>query len=251
MEARRIEAEGVAARLALQQESQEARERELRQREKTAERHAREQARAFLLEARTRVEEAVGRAQAASDTAAREARRIVEEGIAGLRKAEAEREEPPGRGSPGDVPVGARVRLATGGAGRVVEVRPDGKLVVVAGAVRMVVAPDAVTAAAGNDAAERRRERDQPLRPSADQPGPTEVDLRGMTGDEAEAATIAAVDAAVLAEHPILRIIHGMGTGVVRDRVHRVVRGDRRIARWALAPREQGGSGVTIVEFAG
>jgi DNA mismatch repair protein MutS2 len=79
----------------------------------------------------------------------------------------------------------------------------------------------------------------------------TEIDLRGMTGDEAEAATIAAVDAAVLAEHPILRIIHGMGTGVVRERVHRVVRGDRRISRWALAPREQGGSGVTIVEFAG
>jgi DNA mismatch repair protein MutS2 len=59
------------------------------------------------------------------------------------------------------------------------------------------------------------------------------------------------VDAAVLADHPFLRIIHGMGTGVVRDRVHRVVRTDRRIARWALAPREQGGSGVTIVEFAG
>ena len=72
-----------------------------------------------------------------------------------------------------------------------------------------------------------------------------------MTGDEAEAATVAAVDAAVLAEHPILRIIHGMGTGVVRDRVHRVVRGDSRIAKFALAPRNQGGSGVTIVEFAG
>ena len=78
-----------------------------------------------------------------------------------------------------------------------------------------------------------------------------EIDLRGMTGDEAEAATVAAVDAAVLAEHPFLRIIHGMGTGVVRDRVHRVVRGDRRIAKFALAPRNQGGSGVTIVEFAG
>ena len=34
-----------------------------------------------------------------------------------------------------------------------------------------------------------------------------------MTGDEAEQATVAAVDAAVLAEQPYLRIIHGMGTG--------------------------------------
>jgi DNA mismatch repair protein MutS2 len=78
---------------------------------------------------------------------------------------------------------------------------------------------------------------------------PLEVDLRGLTGDEAEQATIAAVDAAVLAEQPFLRIIHGMGTGVVRDRVRRVVSSDRRVTRFGFAPRNQGGSGVTIVEF--
>jgi len=76
-----------------------------------------------------------------------------------------------------------------------------------------------------------------------------EVDLRGLTGDEAEQATIAAVDAAVLAEQPFLRIIHGMGTGVVRERVRRVVSGDRRVTRFGFAPRNQGGTGVTIVEF--
>ncbi|HEX5575508.1 MAG TPA: Smr/MutS family protein, partial [Gemmatimonadales bacterium] len=76
-----------------------------------------------------------------------------------------------------------------------------------------------------------------------------EIDLRGMTGDEAETATVAAVDAAVLAEQPYLRIIHGMGTGVVRERVRRVVSRDRRISRYGFAPRNQGGSGVTIVEF--
>jgi DNA mismatch repair protein MutS2 len=70
-----------------------------------------------------------------------------------------------------------------------------------------------------------------------------------MTGDEAEQATVAAVDAAVLAEQPFLRIIHGMGTGVVRERVQRVVSRDRRVARYAFAPRNQGGTGVTIVEF--
>jgi DNA mismatch repair protein MutS2 len=76
-----------------------------------------------------------------------------------------------------------------------------------------------------------------------------EIDLRGMTGEEAEMATVAAVDAAVLAEQPFLRIIHGMGTGVVRDRVQRVVSKDRRISKYAFAPRNQGGTGVTIVEF--
>jgi DNA mismatch repair protein MutS2 len=76
-----------------------------------------------------------------------------------------------------------------------------------------------------------------------------EVDLRGLTGDEAEQATLAAVDAAVLAEQPFLRIIHGMGTGVVRERVRRIVSRDKRIRSYAFAPRNQGGTGVTIVEF--
>jgi len=53
----------------------------------------------------------------------------------------------------------------------------------------------------------------------------------------------------VLAEHPYLRVIHGMGTGVVRERVRRVVTGDRRVKSFGFAPRNQGGNGVTIVEF--
>ncbi|MGH7518013.1 MAG: endonuclease MutS2 [Gemmatimonadales bacterium] len=250
--ARQLDAEGLAARLALQQEAQEGRERELRRREKEAERQGREQARAFLLDARERVEAAVAHARdSADDAAAREARRMVEEGVASLREPqdapEGWSDGPMDRG--GAAAVGSRVRLSTGGTGRVAEVRPDGKLVVVAGAMRMVVTPDAVTLAAEERPAAREARR--PIGPSDHQSIPYEIDLRGMTGDEAEAATVAAVDAAVLAEHPFLRIIHGMGTGVVRDRVHRVVRDDRRIAKFALAPRNQGGSGVTIVEFAG
>ena len=61
-----------------------------------------------------------------------------------------------------------------------------------------------------------------------------------MTGDEAEQATIAAVDAAVLAEQPFLRIIHGMGTGVVRERVRRVVSGDRRVDAVRLRAAQSG-----------
>jgi DNA mismatch repair protein MutS2 len=94
-----------------------------------------------------------------------------------------------------------------------------------------------------------RRPADVAPRGSADVAASLEIDLRGMTGDEAEMATVAAVDAAVLAEQPFLRIIHGMGTGVVRDRVQRVVSKDRRVSRFAFAPRNQGGTGVTIVEF--
>jgi DNA mismatch repair protein MutS2 len=141
--------------------------------------------------------------------------------------------------------VGDRVRLAGGGAGQVLEIRADGKLVVAIGAMKMVVDPEQAT----RTAAEKSQAAASPPPAPAATDSLLEIDLRGMTGDEAEMATVAAVDAAVLAEQPYLRIIHGMGTGVVRERVRRVVSGDRRVARFGFAPRNQGGTGVTIVEF--
>ena len=142
------------------------------------------------------------------------------------------------------VEVGTWVRLADGGTGEVLELRPDGKAVVVLGAMRMVTDATGLTVLPGAG-----RKATRPAAPPPPGPASLELDLRGLTGDEAEQATLAAVDAAVLAEQPFLRIIHGMGTGVVRERVRRVVSRDKRVARYGFAPRNQGGTGVTIVEF--
>ncbi|MEP7176207.1 MAG: Smr/MutS family protein, partial [Gemmatimonadales bacterium] len=248
---RGVELDALGARLTLQEESQSAREGELKRREKDAERSARRQARAFLLEARQRVEQALGAARSAADDAAREARRLVEEGIRdqGEELERAERRDP-AEVAPTDreLGIGDRVRLAGGGAGQILELRADGKLVVAMGAMKMVVDADQATRTGGRDAA--RTSSAAASAPSApDSEASLELDLRGMTGDEAEMATLAAVDAAVLAEQPYLRIIHGMGTGVVRERVRRVVSGDRRVAQFGFAPRNQGGTGVTVVEF--
>ena len=127
------------------------------------------------------------------------------------------------------------------------EARSDGKLVVAMGVMKVVV--DAADATRTTAAPAKAVSPSASSAPSPSSPSSLEIDLRGMSGDEAEMATVAAVDAAVLAEQPFLRIIHGMGTGVVRERVRRVVSKDGRIARYGFAPRNQGGSGVTIVEF--
>jgi DNA mismatch repair protein MutS2 len=250
LEDRAIELDSLAARLELQQESQSAREAELKRRERNAEHQGRQQARAYLLEARQRVEEALGTARGAVDeAAAREARRLVEEGIREEAEAleRAESAEPAEEADRAEgFQVGHRVKLAEGPTGKVLEIRADGKLVVAAGAVRMVV-DQAGLSLLSPSAPSAPSARSAPSSPSS--PSSLEIDLRGMTGDEAEMATVAAVDAAVLAEQPYLRIIHGMGTGVVRERVRRVVSQDGRISRYAFAPRNQGGTGVTIVEF--
>ena len=247
--ARVIEFDALAARLTSQAEAQAAREAELKRKEREAEKSGRQMAKSHLMEARQLVEQALTSARAAADdTAAREARRLVEEGVReqGEQLERAERAERTERTKRDEAIVaGDRVRLAGGNAGEVLEVRADGKLIVAIGAMRMVAdAGDAARLVEGRLA---RSSSSSPFSPPS--PSSLEIDLRGMTGDEAEMATVAAVDAAVLAEQPFLRIIHGMGTGVVRERVRRVVEKDRRVARYDFAPRNQGGSGVTIVEF--
>ena len=249
---RAIELDALEARLRTEAESQAARSAELARREKAAEREGRRQAKEYLMDARRLVEDALGAARAAGDdAAAREARRMVEEGIReqGERLAaqDAEIAVAGGAGAESGLSAGDRVRLSGGSTGQVLELRPDGKAVVALGAMRMVTETAGLTVLPGGKPG-------KPAESPASEPAPAgerslEIDLRGLTGDEAEQATLAAVDAAVLADQPYLRIIHGMGTGVVRERVRRVVARDKRIRSYAFAPRNQGGTGVTVVEF--
>jgi DNA mismatch repair protein MutS2 len=253
LEERELDAANQAARLSRQAEQQRTREEELEAREKTAERRAREQARQVLLDARREVEAAVASARAASDEdSVRDARRRLEDAIQAGRDAE-EREA--GRRDlalhGGAVEPGMRVTLPGGSTGEVAEIRPDGRVVVVAGSVRLVLDADAVTAtSAGPSPRAQVRAASAAAREDSGQDGgATEVDLRGLTGEEAEQEILAAIDRAVLADYPYLRVIHGKGTGVVRARVHEVAKRDRRVARFGFAPANQGGSGVTVLEL--
>jgi DNA mismatch repair protein MutS2 len=166
------------------------REREVQARARSLEQAARDQTRAYLLEARRKVEEALGRARAAVDEAtAKEARRLVEQ---------------------------------------------------------------AIDETAGEIAGEKAREGwvslDELRRSTAT--ATTEISLRGLRADEAEARLIKALDDAVLADLPFLRVIHGKGTGALRQLVHDILSADTRVGRFGFAPPNQGGHGVTIVEFA-
>jgi DNA mismatch repair protein MutS2 len=78
----------------------------------------------------------------------------------------------------------------------------------------------------------------------------SEVSLRGLTVAEAEPLLLRAIDDAILADLPYLRVVHGKGTGVLRDFVQAALKRDPRIKRFVFAPANQGGQGVTVVEFA-
>ena len=147
--------------------------------------------------------------------------------------------------APGDA-----VRTPTGATGEILELRPDGTAIVRLGAMKMVAETSALTSTGARPGRPARPDRaDRPEH--ADTAASLEIDLRGLTTDEAESTTLAALDAAILAEQPYLRIIHGKGTGAVRDRVRQLLGADRRVKSFAFPPPNQGGTGVTIVEFTG
>jgi DNA mismatch repair protein MutS2 len=215
---REITLEMREARAAKMSAEAERRDAEVTERQATLEREGREQARRFLLEARKRVEDALGVARAAvSEATAREARRLVERGITD-EATEIQRLEE------ALAAKGWRVRG---------NVEPD---------------PGVGAPAPSRRARASSASPDPPARSAAPV---SEVDLRGMTGEEAREAVARAVDAAILADLPAVRIIHGKGTGVLRRVVDEVLRADRRITGRRLAPPREGGTGVTIAELGG
>lgn len=74
-----------------------------------------------------------------------------------------------------------------------------------------------------------------------------EVDVRGMTTDEAIPHVDRAIDDALLAGISQVRIIHGKGTGALRAGLQAYLKGHRNVASLALADLSLGGAGVTIV----
>ncbi len=76
-----------------------------------------------------------------------------------------------------------------------------------------------------------------------------EVDLRGMTADEAEYTLSGYLDNAFLARLNSVTIIHGKGTGVLKKTVHAYLRTHPHIKSWRLGVFGEGEDGVTIAEL--
>jgi DNA mismatch repair protein MutS2 len=76
-----------------------------------------------------------------------------------------------------------------------------------------------------------------------------EIDVRGMRVSEVDDIVMQALDAAVRADLKELRIIHGKGTGALRERVSEMLRKDTRVASFRLGAWNEGGAGATVAEL--
>ncbi len=77
----------------------------------------------------------------------------------------------------------------------------------------------------------------------------TEIKLIGMRTDEAIAKLDKYLDDAYIAHLPSVRIVHGKGTGALRDAVHQHLKRQKYVKSFKLAEFGEGDAGVTIAEF--
>ncbi len=106
-----------------------------------------------------------------------------------------------------------------------------------------------------SDLERRARQKDTRVEPSAtptfSQPSPgVELDLRGQRVDEMLPRVDKRLDDAFLAGLPFVRIIHGKGTGALKQAVHQQLRGHPLVRSYRLGEQGEGGGGVTVVYLA-
>jgi len=154
------------------------------------------------------------------------------------------------RAGPGD-----SVRIAAGSVG-ILESLPDrkGRVGVRVGGKRLVLPaeqvgrtePEPPSAARGRVSVERSE-------PSADDAGigggTLTCDLRGERVDAALDRLSETLDRAAADGRDGVRIIHGIGTGALRAAVREFLQASAYVARFQAADRDDGGEGVTRVEF--
>jgi len=78
----------------------------------------------------------------------------------------------------------------------------------------------------------------------------SELYLRRLTVDEALFRLDRYLNSAFVAGLPIVRLIHGKGTGTLRQAVREELKNHPLVKSFRPAEREEGGDGATIVELA-
>ncbi len=160
---------------------------------------------------------------------------------------------------PGEIRVGLRVYVPRLRAeAEIVEVLGGGQLRVAAGALKLGTTVSEVRAAHASPAAAPAPRREKARKPSfeldaaADPDVPIQtsdntVDLRGLRAHEATAMAEQFLDRTMGAGRKVAFLIHGHGTGALREAVREALRASHYVARMRPGEQGEGGDGVTVV----
>jgi DNA mismatch repair protein MutS2 len=221
---------------------EETREKDLRARLKSLER--------FLRESQGRVEELLSRLNERTEleearTAYREVSALREATRAEERAVERAEDERPLPAE--EIVVGKAVHVRSLRAdGRILQLAPPDKVTVDLGGIRVQTEAADLTAPRSLPRPERERPR-IPL-PSPE-PVSLQLNVRGMTVSEALREVEAYLDRLLRADIRAASVLHGKGTGALREAVRSYLASSRSVQAFRSAPAQEGGDGVTLFEI--
>ena len=218
----------------------------------------------FLRDGQKKAEEALARLRSTEVQSAEQAKAELRE-IAELRaevaeqRAAIEEVSRPEPLPPEMVEVGQLVHVrSVDGNGRIVHVDARGKVIVdLDGGIRVsteagdLELPRAPKKRLGGLGPSGLGERAVAMRRPRPSQVPLQLDLRGMTVSEALREVEAYLDELLRADLRNARILHGKGTGALREAVRAYLASCSFVSSFKYAPPNQGGDGVTEIELAG
>ena len=260
MEAARLEAEQLRQETQAIKQQSEAFNAQLREEREKAMEQARREAQAIIEDARRTANAATEEIKALKKQLAdggdtqginqrqAELRRNLNDAEAKLRANQRQKSRPePTRG----IIVGDTVELLKlGTKASVIAINKDGSYQLQAGILKMSAKPDEVYLLEQNNPYIQKggrpahSGREMKLAAMA-----SEIDLRGMDAVEAICVLERYLDEAMRGNLNSVRIIHGKGTGVLRNAVQQSLRKNKFVKKFRLGVYGEGEDGVTIAEF--
>ena len=242
----------------LQEQIQRAQEKLDAQRDKII-REANEKATSIVQEAKNFADETMknfrkfGKQNISASEMERERERIRQQLAKTENKSGLVRKTPAKQHKPGDFHLGDSVRVLSMNLNGTVAALPDsqGKVTVQMGILRsQVPVSDLEIIQEPQTVTEKQRKRSSGgMKMGKSMHISPEINLLGKTVDEAVAELDKYLDDAYLAHLNPVRIVHGKGTGALRNGVHQYLRRQKHVKSFRLGEFGEGDAGVTIVEF--
>ena len=127
----------------------------------------------------------------------------------------------------------------------------DGKWEAQIGLIKMTLKEDEFTLVKVQEEAQKQKKKQvNVVKKSQKSTGPrARLDLRGKRYEEAMQELDEFIDQALLNNMAQVDIIHGIGTGVIREGVTKYLRRNKHVKSFGYAPQNAGGSGCTIANL--
>jgi DNA mismatch repair protein MutS2 len=209
----------------------------------------------FLRDGQRQVEDALAAAHAAART---DEAKAGLHAISRLRREARDRRRDAGRRTERDrikpelLEAGQLVHVRSVDAdGRIVHVDPRGKAMVDLDGIRVSTEFEDLERPAGGGRSARTERRPSRVRRPHPEQVPLQLNVRGKTVNEALREIEEYLDQLLLADIRSASVLHGKGTGALRDAVHAYLGSCSFVTSFRFAAPNLGGDGVTVFELAG